>query len=233
MREPQGRARSTGQAAIAATVALLGFLLEVQLRSTQGLTERLGLEREADLGRILTELARRNDDLEDTILEMRIRLQQRAGSQAQERALTQDARARLQTLQIMLGIVPVRGRGIEITIADPQRTVGPEVLLDAVQELRDAGAEAIEINGRRVVAQTSFTGGDGAIRMGTTSVRSPYRIRAIGAPGTLAEAMRIPGGVVDTVGTREGASVRVLQRSSVTISSVSRLPSFRHARTRR
>ena len=227
----QARARaSAGHIAIAATVTLLGFLLAIQLRGQQDLTDRLAFKREADLGQILTELTSRNDELADQVLELQLRLARAGRTQEQERLLVEDARAELDAVQVLLGIVPAKGVGVSIEIRDAEGTVGPEVLLDAIQELRDAGAEAIDIDGVRVVASTAVGGAAGDLRVGGTRIIGPYTILAIGEPATLAEAMRIPGGVVDTIGAREGASVRIEERRSVSILSTATLPRFRYAR---
>jgi uncharacterized protein YlxW (UPF0749 family) len=106
------------------------------------------------------------------------------------------------------------------------------VLLDTVQELRDAGAEAIEISGVRIVAPTAFTGAARAIVISRQTVRPPYVVTAIGDPSTLAEAMRIPGGVVDSLAAHGGASVRITEKGSISILHVSALPEFVHARPR-
>jgi len=223
-------ARPRGQIAIALTLALLGFLLATQLRAQQGLTQRLGLERESDLGQILTTLTDRSDQLQSEIVDLRVKLAQASGTQAQQHALIDDARQQLQALQILLGLVPVRGPGVVMVFADPQGTIGPDVLLDAVQELRDAGAEAIEISSVRVVASTSFTGSPRAILVNGQPVRAPYQVTAIGPASTLAEAMRIPGGVVDSLAANSGASVRITEEGSVSILHVAALPEFVHAR---
>src|SRR5205823_8660554 len=182
----------------ALTLALLGFLLATQLRAQQGLTQRLSIERESDLGQILTQLTDRSDQLSSEIVDLRVKLAQASGTQAQQHALIDDARQQLQALQILLGLVPVRGPGIVMAFSDPDGTIGPDVLLDAVQELRDAGAESIEIGDVRVVASTSFSGSPRSILVGGRPVRAPYEVTAIGPASTLAEGMRIPGGVVDS-----------------------------------
>jgi uncharacterized protein YlxW (UPF0749 family) len=233
--EPQkpdrsGRARSRGQIAIALTLALLGFLLATQLRSQQGLTQRLSIERESDLGQILTELTDRSDQLSSEIVDLRVKLAQASGTQAQEHALLDNARQQLQALQILLGLVAVKGSGIVMVFDDPQGTIGPDVLLDAVEELRDAGAEAIEVGGVRVVAGTAFTGDVRAIVVGGRPTSAPYELKAIGSSATLAEAMRIPGGVVDSLAAHAGASVRITEAGSISILQVSALPEFVHAR---
>ena len=227
---PVSRQRARGQIAIALTLALLGFLLATQLRSQQGLTQRLSIERESDLGQILTELTARSDQLSSEIVDLRVKLAAASGSQAQQGALIADARQQLQALQILLGIVPVKGQGIVMSFSDPDRTLGPDVLLDTVQELRDAGAEAIAISGVRVVASTAFTGAPGAIQVAGQPIQTPYVVQAIGPSSTLAEAMRIPGGVVDSLAADAGTSVRITEEGSVSILHVSALPRFVNAR---
>jgi len=224
------RSRTRGQIAIALTLALLGFLLATQLRSQQGLAQRLSIERESDLGQILTELTARSDQLSSEIVDLRVKLAQATGTEAQQRTLITDARQQLEALQILLGLVPVKGPGIQMTFEDPKSTLGPDVLLDTVQELRDAGAEAIEISGVRVVASTAFTGPPGAIQVGRVAIPAPYQVTAIGPASTLAEAMRIPGGVVDSLAAEAGTSVRITEVSSASILHVSALPEFVHAR---
>ncbi|MGZ4105117.1 MAG: hypothetical protein ACXVP8_07630, partial [Actinomycetota bacterium] len=125
-----GRAHPRGQVAIALTLAILGFLLATQLRSTQGLTQRLSIERESDLGQLLTELTDRSDQLQSEIIDLRVKIAQASGSQAEQAALITDARQQLQALQILLGLVPVQGGGVVMTFVDPQSSIGPDVLLD-------------------------------------------------------------------------------------------------------
>jgi uncharacterized protein YlxW (UPF0749 family) len=224
--------RSAGQIAIAITVALLGFLLVVQLQANKGLTQRLSIEREQDLGQILGELQERSDRTQQELVDLQIKLAQATGSKERQRALESDAREQLLSLQILLGVTAVKGSGIEMTIEDPLSTVGPDVILDAIEELRDAGAESIQLGPVRVVASTAFAGSPGAVTAAGRSIARPYRILAIGDSSTLAEAMRIPGGVVDTLHSREGASVRINEERSVRIEAVSPAPTFRYARPR-
>ncbi|HSO64397.1 MAG TPA: DUF881 domain-containing protein, partial [Ornithinibacter sp.] len=89
--------------------------------------------------------------------------------------------------------------GIELTISDPEHKVSGTVILDTVQELRDAGAEAIQIGDARVVANTWFAQTADGISVSGIEVRPPYVVKAIGDGATLAGALEIPGGVSATV----------------------------------
>ncbi|HVL88624.1 MAG TPA: DUF881 domain-containing protein [Actinomycetota bacterium] len=219
-----------GQIALALAVALLGFLLATQFRASEDLQGRLAGEREEDLALLLANLQQRSDALIEETVALRIELARAASSQDQERVLAENAARQLADLRMLLGLVKARGPGIEIVVADPEATVAADTLVDTVQELRDAGAEAIEINGVRVVAETSFSGSPGSIRVNrATSLRAPYQIRAIGHPQTMAEAMRIPGGVVDAVTARPAATIDITEHESMVIASLHPAPRFSYA----
>ena len=116
------------------------------------------------------------------------------------------------TLNILAGSVPVHGPGIRITItADADAPVRVDSLLDTVQELRAAGAEAMEFNDEvRVVAQTSFADGDGGILVDGTLLTSPFVIDVIGEPATLESALSFPAGPTEQL-EGDGATVDVEQ----------------------
>ncbi|MEO7981665.1 MAG: DUF881 domain-containing protein [Sporichthyaceae bacterium] len=218
--------------------AVLGFAVVVQVRSTQD-TGLDGL-RQTDLVRILDDVTERADrlrqearDLEDT------RAAVTAGSGGSLAAL-QAAQDRARVLGVLAGTLPATGPGVEITISDPRGDVGSEVLLDTLQELRDAGAEAVELStldgaAVRVVASTSFvdpadTGVDGpGVVVDGTLLGSPYRFLVIGEPRTLEAALGIPGGVLDVLRQKDAQGV-VTQRDQVDITSLRAAPSPRYAR---
>ncbi|MCA1831472.1 MAG: DUF881 domain-containing protein [Actinomycetota bacterium] len=223
------RALRPSQLALALVSALLGFLLATQFQSREGLSTRLAGEREEDLAQILSNLSTSTDQIQDEIIDLRVRLQGAKGSAEQEKVLLDNARQQFDSLRILLGMVPVKGEGIVATIGDPSGTVGPEILLDAVEELRDAGAEAIDINGLRVVASSAFGGSPGSLSVSGTPIASPYVITAIGNGETLAEAVKIPGGVVDTINARQAASIIIEERKEVRIASLRPAPRFTYA----
>lgn len=219
-----------GQIALALAVALLGFLLATQFQARESLSGRLSAEREEDLAQLLGNLQSRFDDLVEERVALQVELTRATTAQNQEQVLVDNATKELASLRLLLGLVPATGEGIELIISDPERTIGADVLVDAVQELRDAGAEALEINGTRVVARTAFSGDPGSLRIDrTTPLRPPYLIKAIGARQTLAEAMRIPGGVADAVDSRAGASITISEKPRVAIVSLHPAPRFSYA----
>jgi uncharacterized protein YlxW (UPF0749 family) len=199
-------------------LALLGFGIAVQVRSNTS-TSGLPAARQEDLVRILDDISSREERLRRQIADLeaaRTRL-----STAGDRSSTalEEARTRSTALGILTGTIPAQGPGIELTITDPRRRFAAEDLLDAVEELRAAGAEAIQVGGVRVGLETAFVGTDRGIAVDGTPLTAPYTLVAIGEPGTLATALDIPGGVTDTA-RRAGGDARVQQRDTVVIRAV-------------
>lgn len=218
-----------GHVALALVVAVVGFLLVTQFRENRTLESRLSLEREADLTQLLSDLSDRSEELNEEITDLRVQLAAAATASEREKVLIDNARREVDGMRILLGLVAVEGEGVDVSISDPDSQIGPDLMVDIIQELRDAGAEAIEVNGRRVVASTAFTGAPGGLFVDGHAVSPPLRISAIGARDTLAEALRIAGGVQDAVLARRGASIRIVTRPRLRISSLHPLPKFSYA----
>ena len=177
--------------------AVLGFALVVQARQTQ--TQGLASLRQSDLLGILDNISERSARLDDEarrLQDTRDRLESGAGRSA---AAEQAARERLEVLGILAGTAPASGPGIVLRIDDPQGQVTASVLLDTLQELRDAGAEALQINSVRVVASTAFVDGTGGVKVDGTLLQPPYTFVVIGDPQTLTAALQIPGGVLEVL----------------------------------
>ena len=219
--------------------ALLGFAVVVQVRSTQD-TGLDGL-RQSDLVRILDDVTERSARLQSEARDLEETRARITDDSSGSLAALDEARARAKVLGILAGTLPAAGPGIELTISDPDGKVGSEVLLDTLQELRDAGAEAVEVSSLdgpavRLVASTAFVdptdggaGGNGRVVVDGSELESPYRFRVIGDPRTLAAALDIPGGVLDVL-AQDDAQGLVTQRDRVAITSLRAAPSPRYAR---
>jgi uncharacterized protein YlxW (UPF0749 family) len=227
-----GRPRATRAQALAGVLTLaLGFAVVTQVRQTQ--QEGLSALRETDLVRILDDVGQREARLEADARDLQAtqeRLQ--SGSDSSQAAL-EAAQARLDTLGVLTGTMPASGPGIRLTIEDPQGKVTAPMLLDALQELRDAGAEAVQIGSVRVVASTSFEepgGSDGAgVVVDSNVLHPPYVFLAIGDPPTLSAALDIPGGVLETL-RQQGATGVIASETDVRITALHTISPPRYAR---
>src|SRR5690606_15724924 len=125
------------------------------------------------------------------------------------------ARERETALGILSGTMRAEGPGIRLTIRDTDQPVTATLLINAVEELRDAGAEAIEVNDRvRIVAGSYVLNAEGGLLISGTRLQPPYVIDAIGDPKALASAMGIPGGVSDEV-SNLGGTAEIEERKNI------------------
>lgn len=219
---PAGSRSTRSTPVFAVLAALLVFLLgtgiATQVKNT-GTGDNLDSARPADLLVLLDNLNRREAALrqEITTLERTLSSLERDGSDA---ALA-EARARLEDLSVQLGTAPAAGPGVVLTVSDPLGAIGAEVVLDMIQELRAAGADTMQIAGAggdavRIGVDSWVTGSAGAVTVDDRPLRAPYTVTAIGDGPTLAAALNIPGGVVDTV-ARSGGTLKVEQSPQVEV----------------
>ena len=211
---------------VALLCAVLGFALVAAVRGNTT-DSFLATARQSDLVRVLDDLGQRQARLETELRSLQAsRDRILSGSQAQALAETTQ---RADAYAILAGTVAATGPGIEITITDSSGGVDSATRLDAVQELRDAGAEAIQIGAVRVIASTWFADGDrGGISVSGTVVTSPYRIRVIGDSATLATALGIPGGVSDSV-RAAGGRIAIVEKARVDVTALHPLSTPQYA----
>ncbi|MFF1480452.1 DUF881 domain-containing protein [Streptomyces sp. NPDC058301] len=206
------------QLIVALLLFVLGLGLAIQVRSTSDNSALRGARQE-DLVRILDELDSRTKRLEDE-------KQRLEGQRTElETSSNQAAEARKQTLEkerqlgILAGTVAAQGPGITLTITDSRKAVEADKLLDTIQELRAAGAEAIQVNDVRVVANTYFSDADGGIEVDGHKVTAPYVFKVIGKPQDLEPALNIPGGVVQTL-EKEQATAAVVRSEKIVVDAL-------------
>ncbi|WP_079101786.1 DUF881 domain-containing protein [Carbonactinospora thermoautotrophica] len=221
-----------GQLVAAVLLALLGFALAVQVRANTA-ESQLQVARQSDLVRILDDVTDRTERLEEEARRLERQRDELLTGTNQEKAALEQAREKERVLGILAGTVRAEGQGIILEIQDPEGKVTAEALLDALQELRDAGAEAVQINSVRVVANTEFVnGGPGRVLVGGQQVSPPYTFKVIGDAATLASALEIPGGVRETL-KEKGAQTEVKQMTNVTVDAVLPLRENRYAKPSR
>ncbi|MFJ8568265.1 DUF881 domain-containing protein [Streptomyces sp. NPDC093514] len=209
---------SRAQLIVALLLFVLGLGLAIQVRSNSDSSALRGARQE-DLVRILDELDGRTKRLEDEKqrLEDQRRELESSSNQAEE--------ARKQTVEkerqlgILAGTVAAQGPGITLKITDPTGQVESDQLLDTLQELRAAGAEAIQINGVRVVAGSYFSDENGGVAIDGKKITQPYEFRVIGKPQDLEPALNIPGGVVQTL-EKEQATVAVTRSAKIVVDAL-------------
>ncbi|MER6319270.1 DUF881 domain-containing protein [Streptomyces sp. NPDC001581] len=209
---------SRAQLIVALLLFVLGLGLAIQVRSNSDSSALRGARQE-DLVRILDELDGRTKRLEEEkqALEDQRKELESSSNQAEE--------ARRQTVEkerqlgILAGTVAAQGPGITLKITDPTGQVQSDQLLDTLQELRAAGAEAIQINGVRIVAGSYFSDENGGVAIDGKKITQPYEFKVIGKPQDLEPALNIPGGVVQTL-EKEQATVAVTRSAKIVVDAL-------------
>jgi uncharacterized protein YlxW (UPF0749 family) len=220
---------SRGQAVAAVLLAGLGFAAAVQVRANDRDDNFTGA-RQADLISLINSLSLAADRARREEGELRSTRDQLLGNADDDTAALQLAREQERTWRILAGTLAVRGPGVRVTVDPRGAGVGTDQLVNGLQELRDAGAESIEINDKvRVVAETAFTDGPGGdILVDGVRLSPPYVLDAIGDPGTLAAGLDFQGGFVTEV-QEVGGAVRVERAQRIEITALHRPTPLRYA----
>lgn len=206
---------------IAVVACVVALAVVWQIRS-QGDDEIYRTARRADLIQLVDGLTEETRRLESELQELeQTKRELESGSDARRVARDQTQR-RLDTLSVLAGTAPATGPGIRITITDPNLKLGAPILLDAMGEMRDAGAEVMEFNDSiRVVASTWVGGSPGQLVVDGTPLPQVVVLEVIGDPHSLEEAARFRGGLVSEVTSPQmGGRIDIAQLPLVEIRSV-------------
>jgi len=224
---------SRGQLVVALLLFSLGLGLAIQVRSTNtdDAETQLRGARQEDLVRILDEVDARQQRLqtEHQQLQQSLSTLQNSSQQAKEAQI--QTLAKEQQLGVLAGTVAATGPGIELTIKDSGGKVQADMLLNTLEELRAAGAEAVQINDVRVVSDTWFSDATpGVVEIGGKPVSQPYRFTVIGNAHDLDSALNIPGGVVQSV-DKLAATATVADQKALAVTALIPLatPGYAHS----
>lgn len=197
--------------------ALLGFAFVVQVQ--QNRSDGLSSLRQDELVRILDEVTQRTEELEDQAAELRAQRAELATGSDTRRAAREAATERAAQQGILAGRLPAQGPGVLLTVRDPDRRVPALVLYNLLEELRNAGAEAVQVNDQRVTASTYVVDTVDGVSVDGTLLEPPYRWVAIGDPDVIIPALNMPGGALAVVRGSDGSS-EVEARDLVQVTAV-------------
>lgn len=187
-----------------------GFLIAASIESTKVIkTERMNekqFQQDTQLNeRILAE-KKENQKLEVQLLELQRKVSQVEEALAQRQSEASDILSDLEAARMMAGVVPVNGPGVVVTMQDNELAaqstdvtryiVHEQDVRLVVNELRASGAEAISINGQRLVSNSEIRCVGPTIIVNGVKSSIPFVITAIGDPNTMVNGLNLPGGVM-------------------------------------
>ena len=186
----------TRKGAIAASIVavFLGLLAVTQIQVQDVYSRSLEAETPASLTTVIANLAERNNSLREEIFDLRLRTEAAREEATSGKGTLTEAQRQLQQLQVFAASTAVHGDGISVKV---DGGFDDSALSDLVNELRNAGAEAIAVNGVRVGPRSWFgIRPDGALTIDGTALPGPWSVRAIGAPEVMYVAMTRTGGII-------------------------------------
>jgi len=197
---------SGSRLALTAVALLLGFLVVIQLRAQGGGS---GLENQSaqELTLVVANLSTRNDQLRQEVADLERQLDARLAEQARGGTSAGAIRSDIERIEAWSGAIGVTGPGVRVTLRGdvPGTAVG-----DLINELRNAGSEAIAVGGVRVTAGTVVAGLPGELSVENTALPPTLVVEAIGNAATLTGTLARAGGVIAQLqATYDGLSVEV------------------------
>jgi len=138
----------------------------------------------------------------------------------------------------MIGLTEVTGPGVIVTLSDSKNDVSTALnvndllvhdadILSVINELKNAGAEAISINDQRLVPTSSISCGGNIIEINGEKVGAPFVIKAIGLPEQLAALSR-PGGYLEIL-KRATVGVELKKSNNITIPKYTGVINYKYA----
>jgi len=184
---------------IALVCVLIGFMVAVQFRTAQDAKGSLSQQRIEEISDRLLQTEHERDELSEELHKM------------QTAAASTDNQQDKDLLRYRAALVPLEGEGVIVRMDDSTKpakagenpnlyVIHDDDLLRVVNELRAAGAEAIAINGQRLTGASEIRCAGPTLSVNNVRSSAPFEIRAIGDKKSLENALRMRGGVAETLG---------------------------------
>ncbi len=236
------RAVHTWQITLFVALVALGFLVAAQARS-EAPRVRYTTQERAPLVETVVELQAQQDALKQQILDLRGRITAAEEGTAGSTQQVRDLNDALLAARVAAGIVALEGPGIVLQLEDSQvpvpagasaadYRVSARDLRSAIEELWLAGAEAISVNGERIVPMGAIVDIGGSVLVNSAYLAPPYQVAAIG-PADLYDVLAASPGFVDLVRARVdryGIRVSFAQPKTVTVPAYAGSVTLRYAR---
>ncbi len=205
---------------------LLGAALVMQFRTQGNIVKSILVDSTTEQATIMNGLVESNAALRKEIdtLDAQLAQYQSGNSESNLQTLVGD----LNRIKVVNGLIEVTGPGIDVVLSGP---LAPEELQDVINELRNAGAEAIVLNGERVIVNSVVYQGAGGPALDDVSIQPPYHFWAIGDPDTLQKAVDRKGGLVPMlVANHQGLQMEMQKATNLVAPIYERKMEFRYAK---
>lgn len=243
--EPRNRAPGAGakswQLPVALAAIILGMAVSLQFRSRAASPSPNAAQRSDLLAQLKTIETERNR-LSSELAETRERMAEIEKALGQGKSLHQELVSQFDGARLQAGLTALKGPGIVVRLSDsPRQPAQDEIPYDfivhdidlsaLVNELWASGAEAVEVNGQRMVGRSSIRCVGPTVLVNTNRIASPFIVKAIGDVDHLEGGLKMPGGYLDSMSklTSNGGEVVVSRMREVQVGAYQGSLIYRYA----
>lgn len=184
----------TAQITLSMICLIVGIMLVIQFRTQTKIQRTILSEPATNQAMIINSLYDSNVELRKQVDDLEQQIEQYDRSNVRSDLTTMASE--LNRLRVVTGLSEATGPGVQLRTG--AKLTGEDVR-DLINELRNAGAEALDVNEQRVVAQTPVVGDSGIVSVNGQPLQAPYVFRAVGQPDTIDRALLRQGGVLAIV----------------------------------
>lgn len=224
---------------------LLTYGIVVQIKTINGTGTTISTNsNENNLRDEVLKAKERYDNLYKTLEDMEDQLESERANSTKNNSELEQLETNIKNYNKILGTTEVIGKGISITVNDNQKIslnnwladpnlliVHDTDLIHIVNELKNAGAEAISINDQRLVQTTAIECDGNVIKINGQKIAAPFEIKAIGVPESLISITRF-GGYVDYLEEERYLDVSVKTSEKLTIPKYTGIMKFEYAQSK-
>lgn len=216
--------RPLAQISLFAVSFLLGTLLVVQLLAHNRPTQLTALSAQ-ELSELIEAVSAQNRALRITAADLSSEVQEYRDAEARGESLLDVTTADLERVHAFAGLAPVRGQGIVVEVDGELDAIA---LNDLINEMRNAGAEAISVDEVRITAASVAVEGPRSLEIDGVEIGRSFSIRAIGSPEGLLTTLARPGGTVSVLEQFIRATIRLRADTSLQLPGTERdlLPEY-------
>lgn len=220
---------------------ILAFFITMQIKSVH-VINRAGSTDKVRAEALTAELAHeqeKNMELYKQLLQSKEEIESFKKEAADSSGYSQTLLSQLQRAELLAGLTSVEGGGVQVTLSDSTQTnnltenanayvIHDLDILQVINELRDAGAEAISLNGERVVSTSEVRCAGSTVSINNNRYAAPFVIKAIGDPANLENALLMRNGVIDSL-TFYGINAEVKKISTMKIGPYTGALNYKYA----
>ena len=210
---------------------ILTLTIAIQYRTVKNANKVAGTSVNSELKTEVLKWKEKYDETYSELEKAEERLEKSRETATNNSNTSSDLQKRLKTLNSLIGTVDVKGKGVVVTIADNKNVTSESIgtfdninnylihdkdLIILVNELKNAGAEAISINGERIINTSSITCDGNVVLINDNKISSPFEIKAIGSPEGILGGIQRPGGNLEEL-YRYGLVSSVEKKENITI----------------